>query len=292
MPRKLRASKFFDRAGLPIAILAWGDAAPLRRPYPYLHSHEFSELFIILGGRGTHVAEGYEHPVAAGDVFFLQPGQEHYLKDTEDSRGYCVMFDADRLPLPSSELRKLPGYQAVFILEPSHRRRHEFRSHLRLRRNQLAHLERLVKAMERECIDKASGYSPMLFGQLVELIVFLARHYAKIEAKEGRALLLLGGILGELESDCSRLWRLEEIVRRSGMSASYLSRVFREATGYTPIEYLIQMRVRKAMELLRSTSSSVTEIAASVGFTDANYFSRRFKTVAGVSPTSYRKGMF
>jgi AraC-like DNA-binding protein len=289
MAKPIRGSKFFDPLGLPVAVLPFGDVAPLRRPYPYAHSHDFSELFIIVGGQGVHVAEGREYPVSAGDVFFLQPGQAHYLKDTTASRGYCVMFDSTRLPLPSSELRKLPGYQAVFVLEPRHRRRHEFNSRLRLRRKQLADVERLVKAMHREGAQKAPGYSAVLLGQLLELIVLLARRYAAIEAKEGQSLLLLGGILGELESECARPWRLEEIVRRSGMSGSYLSRVFRKATGYTPIDYLIQMRVQKAMELLRTTTWSVTEIAERVGFTSANYFARRFRTATGVSPRDYRK---
>ena len=75
------------------------------------------------------------------------------------------------------------------------------------------------------------------------------------------------------------------------MSGSYLARVFREVTGHAPIEYLIHMRVRKAMELLRDTPWSVTKIAASVGFTNANYFSRQFKAVTGGSPTAYRKGV-
>jgi len=73
------------------------------------------------------------------------------------------------------------------------------------------------------------------------------------------------------------------------MSRSNLMRVFRKATGQTPIEYLLRLRIQKAMELLRNSSLSITEIALEVGFNDSNYFTRQFRRVLGETPRSFRR---
>ena len=66
-------------------------------------------------------------------------------------------------------------------------------------------------------------------------------------------------------------------------------RVFRRATGQTPIDYLIRLRIQKAMEWLAGTSLSVTDIALKTGFDDSNYFTRQFRKATGETPTAYRK---
>ena len=71
-------------------------------------------------------------------------------------------------------------------------------------------------------------------------------------------------------------------------SRSYLSRVFRRETGLTIPEYINRIRMENAMELLRETSLSMREIAASVGIHDSFYFSKLFKKFIGQTPREYR----
>ena len=73
------------------------------------------------------------------------------------------------------------------------------------------------------------------------------------------------------------------------MSKRTFLRVFRAATGATPIAYLIGVRIRRAAELLRQGGVTVTEAAMRVGFEDSNYFSRQFRKVMGVTPRSYAR---
>ena len=285
MPLILRNKDYFPADGLPITVIAH-DENERRMP---LHSHEFSELIIILSGRGKHFVEGREYGVSAGDVFYFQGRQVHHLEDTRGMYLYSVLFDLERLSLPYDQLRSNPGYQAMFVLEPGYRRQHNFKSRLRLARSSLAEVEKLIKTMTEECITKLPGYSVVLQGKLLELIVFLTRHYAKIETTEGEALLLVGGLIVEMESNYTRNWRLGELAGKAQMSESSLLRLFRKATGHTPIEYLIHLRLQKAMTLLRDSNRSITEIAFTVGFNDSNYFWRQFKKVMSMSPTEYRK---
>jgi YesN/AraC family two-component response regulator len=56
----------------------------------------------------------------------------------------------------------------------------------------------------------------------------------------------------------------------------------------TPVQYLTKIRIQKAAELLRSTSSSVTDIADEVGYANANYFNKVFRKAVGVSAGTFR----
>ena len=187
------------------------------------------------------------------------------------------MYAPARIALPESELRKLPGYCAMFILEPTHRHQHRFASCLHLRRVPLAHVETLADEMEQELNRGEAGSEVMLQAKLMELIVYLARAYSGSETVEAHALLRVGNVIGALERDYNREWRVEDLLAIAHMSRSTLMRVFRKATGQTPIEYLIRIRMQKAIELLRVTNLSITEIAIQVGFNDSNYFSRQFR---------------
>ena len=69
----------------------------------------------------------------------------------------------------------------------------------------------------------------------------------------------------------------------------YLSKIFKETYGTTVNNYLISKRITRAKQLLRFTDMTVDEIGAAVGMADANYFSRMFRKVEGISPREYRK---
>ena len=69
----------------------------------------------------------------------------------------------------------------------------------------------------------------------------------------------------------------------------YLSKIFKETYGTTVNNYLISKRITRAKQLLRFTDMTVDEIGVAVGMGDANYFSRMFRKVEGISPREYRK---
>lgn len=248
------------------------------------HSHDFCELVIVTGGSAMHWLGGTEFPVTAGDVFLLQGRQRHYFHDRQDLELINIMYDPEKIALPENELRRMPGYCALFLLEPTYRRQHRFASRLHLKRVPLAQVEHMAEEMGKECDMQASGYEVALRAKLLELMVFLSRAYTVADATEARALLRVGSVIGALENDFSKAWRLDDLLGIAHMSRSNLMRVFRKATGQSPIEYLVRLRIQRAMELLRNTDLSITEIAMAVGFGDSNYFTRQFRRVLGEPP--------
>jgi AraC-like DNA-binding protein/signal transduction histidine kinase/ABC-type sugar transport system substrate-binding protein len=87
----------------------------------------------------------------------------------------------------------------------------------------------------------------------------------------------------------ARSFSRQEIADAVGVSATYLTRLFRQKMGLSLWQYVNQYRIAQAQRLLTSTTKSVTEIATLVGFNDPAYFSRAFRKVAGISPQRYRQ---
>ncbi|VGO17889.1 HTH-type transcriptional activator RhaR [Pontiella desulfatans] len=286
---------YFGLSGFPLAVRRVETDSAHTPSHPHdlteiEHSHDFCELVIVTRGGAMHMLEGSVFPVTAGDVFLLQGRQRHYFYERKGLDLINIMYDPEKIALPENELRRMPGYCAMFMLEPTYRRQHRFASRLHLKRVPLARVERLAEEMEQECEEDAPGKEVALRAKLLELMVYLSRAYTSSDTTEAHALLRVGNVIGALENDFSKDWKLEDLLKIAHMSRSNLMRVFRKATGQTPIEYLVRLRIQRAMEMLRNSDLSVTEIALEVGFNDSNYFTRQFRRILGESPRSFRQG--
>lgn len=82
--------------------------------------------------------------------------------------------------------------------------------------------------------------------------------------------------------------RIQDIADYCGLNRSYLTRLFKHATGYTPQEYLAQYRINQAKQLLEENGLSIQHIAYCVGYNDSFTFSKLFKRQTGFSPSDYR----
>lgn len=82
---------------------------------------------------------------------------------------------------------------------------------------------------------------------------------------------------------------LEHISREAGFSPYHFIRLFRAAYRKTPHQYLMQQRIEKAKELLRSSDMPILDICYTVGFESLGSFSTLFRRIAGLSPSAYRK---
>jgi two-component system response regulator YesN len=83
---------------------------------------------------------------------------------------------------------------------------------------------------------------------------------------------------------------LETCADAAGVSPSRLSRLFVEETGRGFSDYTIEYRIARAREMLSEPGCSVKEVSAACGYPDANYFSRLFKKMTGLTPTAFAAG--
>lgn len=83
--------------------------------------------------------------------------------------------------------------------------------------------------------------------------------------------------------------RINDLADYVGVNRSYLASSFKKATGYSPKEYLLSLRMENAKSLLETTDMTINGISNAIGYSDQLAFSRMFKKYTGVSPTTYRE---
>ena len=81
---------------------------------------------------------------------------------------------------------------------------------------------------------------------------------------------------------------LEEMAKRVGVSSQYLSKIFKEETGQTFVEYLTTLRINRAKDIIQTSDQPIKQVGIIVGYKDPNYFSRIFRSVVGLSPSDFR----
>jgi AraC family L-rhamnose operon transcriptional activator RhaR len=281
---RLRFKDYFTDLSFPFRI----QRHRLNTPLIGTHTHEFTELVIVLSGQGTHVTGRRTAPLAAGDVFVIAGQRSHSYRDLRDLELVNILFRAERLFPSTSFLRGLPGYHALFVLEPRYHRRAVFRGHLRLDPASLALAVQFIVQLEKEDFEQLPGHEAAKAGLLLQLVTLLARRYRRVRSDAARPVLRMADTLSYLETRFVEPLRLPDLAARAHLSVNQFLRVFREATGHSPIAYQIRLRVLKAAGLLQGTSCRVTEAAYAVGFNDSNYFSKQFRKVMGLSPRAYR----
>jgi len=92
-----------------------------------------------------------------------------------------------------------------------------------------------------------------------------------------------------IDRDYAKPLDIPTLARIALVSEAHFIRTFRQVFGETPHRYLQRRRIERAMNLLRHTGRSVTDISLAVGFTSLGTFSRTFQAVVGESPSSYRR---
>lgn len=108
--------------------------------------------------------------------------------------------------------------------------------------------------------------------------------------KEEKETTTVGKAKQYIDQNFSKELSLEDVSRYVDISPYYFSKLFKEETGQTFVEYLTELRIQRAREMLRNPAYSIKEVCLEVGYSDPNYFSRIFKKVTGMTPTEYREG--
>jgi AraC-like DNA-binding protein len=285
MPNRIGRDEVFESADIAIVVERFRSSLPVVK----MHSHDFSELVLIHGGRGTHATESEQWPIGAGDVFVVNGTRPHEYRDMDRLDMTQVLFSADELSMPLHDLGSVPGYHALFTLEPSYRSRHGFGSRLRLGADELVRAESLLASLSDQLDRKGPAFRFMAVAFFMELVGFLSLCYGRSRASSSREILRIAEAISRIEGRFREGVTVNELARIAHMSERNFLREFRNAMNMSPIDYLIRRRISRACELLRRTGLTIGEVGYRVGFNDSNYFSRQFRKVTGQTPSAFRK---
>ncbi len=256
----------------------------------FLHGHDaYSELVIVLSGHATHIVDNEKFPIQKGDVFIVGEDTEHGYAAPENFHICNIMFRRNFLNLSETDIAESAGFQALFILEPKYSRSNHFTSHLKLSAQHFLLVCELLEQMHQEYYQKSAGWKTMIQADFLKLAVLLSRLYDTEKISTGTGILKLAPALAYIEKHYDHSLAVTELAAMTGYSERQFIRLFKEATGSLPLQYITEIRLRTARELLKNSDFSVTEIAGRCGYADSNYFSKLFHRRYGITPVRFRK---
>lgn len=137
-------------------------------------------------------------------------------------------------------------------------------------------------------IGRSPSYNFICHGILLELIGLM-----ELEFYERRLSPRKVEIVSQLKKYILKHYRtpikIADLAAHVDRTPNYVTNIFKEVTGQSPIQYLHYLRVSTARDLITETDMSLIEIADHLGFCDQSYFSKVFKSIFGSTPLSYRK---
>jgi AraC-like DNA-binding protein len=252
-----------------------------------LISHDLTELILIDKGEGWHQTELVERPIRAGNVFVVNGNIAHRLVDGGGLCGYTVMFDPARFVELKHDLTSLPGYHALFTIEPLTLQNGEIIPPLLLPESTLRTATNIVNEMQDEYKRQTPGFQTIITAYFLQLSVYLSRQYIHSETTD--QIWRLARVMEHIEMHYRENITLEELASIANMSINHFMRIFKKLFMLSPIEYVIHLRLRKACELMQETDMAINRIATQVGFSDGNYFARQFRKVMGRTPREFRR---
>jgi AraC-like DNA-binding protein len=160
-------------------------------------------------------------------------------------------------------------------------------------------LHNTMQALASEMAEQAPG-SDVVATRLAE-VLFIQTLRAHIASEVGsrnkgwlRAIFdpQMGAALSAIHGDVNTPWTVESLAQAAGMSRSAFAARFKELLGQTPLEYVTEWRMQKAMQLLEQRDKKLMDVARLVGYESDAAFSKAFKRVVGASPGEYLKRGF
>jgi len=256
----------------------------------FMHSHiDFFELVIVLNGTAIHIVDNERYEINKGDVFVIGNNTTHGYLNTKDFKICNLMFRPDSLLSSEYDIKKAPGFHALFIIEPFITQEHNFQSKLKLHTENFETVADMVKEMIFEYETKSIGWQTFVNSRFLELVVRLSRAYTFAANDPGGTWVSLSLPVSYMERHYLENININQLAERSGFSPRHFTRLFLKTYNTTPIEYIIHLRLQKACSLLKGTRLSISEIAFQCGYNDSNYFTRQFRKEFSLTPSEYRQ---
>lgn len=242
--------------------------------------------------------------------FFIR-GKRKFFVDNENyvcSEGSLIVIDSEQVHntyshkelfheriLLSFEKDKFEQILSVMGLDLNHFFLHH-RGLIQIPEEDREYVENLLGDIAEEVHKKQPNYQLVVHLRLAEFLIYLERmqHKGKKERQSGgthshELNQTVNQVTSYIRAHYKEVHSLDELAQAFYLNKSYLSRIFKKATGYTVTEYINIYRIQESQKLLEDTDMSIADVAQAVGYENMTYYNRVFKKYVETSPLQYRK---
>lgn len=149
----------------------------------------------------------------------------------------------------------------------------------------------LVEMIHEDNLSTESSEAILITSYIFKILSFLVRNYPKNEnvniTKKEETIKRIERYLNIHYNDTN--FSIGNVAEEFSFSQSYITRLFKSQTGITPIQYVDELRMKKAIELLNHHTLTIDQIAENIGYKNQFYFTKRFKRYYGMPPTKYKQ---
>ncbi len=252
-----------------------------------LHFHNLLEIGICTQGHGTMRLEDNTVSYEAGMISVIPANFPHNtIPQGEDGNTWAYLFvDPEKV---------LAAFYPDDILLQQRLLENINRQTFLGKETDVASLKNVITCILSEMSRTPEFYRECVRGLSLSLLLMIARLNSKKEIgqemlRQKNGFDQIRPALEYIRDKFATPMKIAEIASVCHMSESHFRRLFEENLGMTPVDYLNQVRIKKACDLIRKTGYSMEEIAVKVGFSTTSTFNRNFKRIIGTSPYHWKK---
>ncbi|MCD8015278.1 MAG: AraC family transcriptional regulator [Lachnospiraceae bacterium] len=257
------------------------------RPLSNLHFHNLMEIGYCFEGKGSIVLEDETLEYGPGTITVIPKNYPHTTNGVDRTNNHWeyLFIDAEK---SLSSFYPDDSRQAQFLLTRI------YRNAFCTTAEESSSLSILIRAILREMSEHKEQYADAVNGLLQTLFIEISRHQrAFIEsappAPQNPDSTQIFRSLEYVGDHFSRSLRVEDLAAVCHMSEPHFRRIFVKCMGVSPLEYINQVRIHAACELLRKSNTPIADIAERCGFCSLSTFDRNFRKYMGSTPNEWRK---
>jgi len=244
-------------------------------------------LFCILEGKFEWCINNRPHLLFPGDVALILPGASFGNENGVLEIGTFTWIELRVEPERSGEIR-LGAWSSLSESESGLVSRVLLSDHTPVLQK-FNEAGQILKQIQSELFTLGIGYQTRVNHLLDEILIQVCRQFTRI-ANPGRDFpKTFMKLEEELRRNLSHQWTVEEMASLVGLGTTLFNEKVKSYSGFSPLSYLINIRISEAIKLLKQPDISLTDIALDIGFYSSQHFSTTFKKLTGYTPSEFRK---